>query len=279
MIRTIWRAALLALAAALVVAPVLAKEPAADEGASDLEAKTAAIEAIVAANTEAAKELLKESADFLAAQKKFGFEANLGYDVVQANGQKLAFGASRKATVQRPDRVRIEATRRDGERLTLLFDGEQIAIDIPDENAYVAVKKPGTVDAAIAYLVDDLGTPAPLHEFLSSNFYDGVEDKIRSGFYVDEEVIGERSCHHLAFRSDVVDVQFWIEDGDRPLPCRLVITYKREEGSPQFWAQFHDWDLSPKTPDKLFAYEPPDGAERLSVQTVIREAREETEGQ
>jgi hypothetical protein len=71
----------------------------------------------------------------------------------------------------------------------------------------------------------------------------------------------------------------WIEEGERPLPCRLVITYKRADGSPQFWAQFRDWDLSPKTPDDLFEYTPPEGAERLAFEMAIREIPEEAEGQ
>ena len=276
------RAAVLALAWLLVVPSAWAEDPAAGAAASDEAAKEAAakaaIEATIQAYTDEVKGLLKQSADFLAAQSSFGFRARVGYDVVQLNGQKLEFGATRKITLRRPDRLRVEATQLDGDRMALFFDGEQIAIDLPEENAYVAAKKPGTLDAAIDYLVDDLDTPAPLHEFLSSNFYDGVEDKILAGFYVEEAALGKRRCNHLAFRTAEVDVQIWIEDGERPLPCRLVISYKREEGSPQFWAQFHDWDLSPKTPDSLFEYTPPEGAERLALQTAIEEIREDVEG-
>jgi hypothetical protein len=284
MIRTIRRrAAVLALAWLLAVPSAWAEDPAAGAAASDKAtneaADKAAIEKTIQAHTDEVKRLLKESADFLAAQSSFGFRAHLGFDVVQLNGQKLEFGATRKVTLRRPDHLRAEATQRDGDRRTLFFDGEQIAIDMPREKAYVAVKKPGTLDAAIDYLVDDLDTPSALHDFLSSNFYDDVEDKIRTGFYVEEAAIGERRCHHLAFRTSEIDVQIWIEDGERPLPCRLVITHKREEGSPQFWAQFDSWDLSPKTPDSLFEYTPPEGAERLSLQTAIEEIREDVEGQ
>ena len=45
-------------------------------------------------------------------------------------------------------------------------------------------------------------------------------------------------------------------DGDRPLPCSLVITYKKARGHPQFWAQFNEWDLSPSARDKQFEFEP-----------------------
>jgi hypothetical protein len=268
------RAAMFALAGLVLVAPAWA-----DEAASEQDTRMAATRAAKQAFTEEVKSILKESGDFLAAQEKFAFKADTGHDVVQLNGQKLSFGATREVTLRRPDRLRIEVQQSDGDRRELFFDGEQIGIDLPEENAYVVVAKTGTIDGLFDYLVDDLQTPAPLHDFLTSNFYTDVEPKIRSGFYVEETTLGKRTCHHLAFRTDEVDVQIWIEDGDRPLPCSLVITHRRERSSPQFWAEFHDWDLSPKTPDKLFAFKPPKGAEKLSIQTAVEEIREEVEGQ
>jgi hypothetical protein len=239
----------------------------------------AALEEVIRAHTEPALAVLKRSADFLAQQQSFSFEARLGSEVLQVTGQKLEFGGTRKATVRRPDRLRVEVKQRDGEERTLFFDGETISVDIPSDKAYVSVRHPGTLDAALDYLVEDLGTPAPLEDFLSSNFYSEVEGKIESGFYVQDATIAGRLCEHLAFRSSEVDLQIWIESGDRPLPRRLVITYKAAEGSPQFWAQFSDWDLSPETPDSLFAFAPPEGAKQLAVWAIVQETTESAEGQ
>ncbi|MDB4433287.1 DUF2092 domain-containing protein, partial [bacterium] len=256
---TRWRAAALALASLLIVSagcseapeesqattsePVEAvveeggnaaveaeAEAAAEQAADEEAAMRAATEAAMRAHTEEALAVLKSSSDFLGQQQSFGFEAHVGFDVLQLNGQKLEFGGTRKATVRRPDRARVEAEQRDGDQMTLFFDGETISVDIPGENAYVSAERPGTLDAALDYLVEDLGTPAPLEDFLSSDLYSEVKDKLRSGFYVEEEMIGRHLCHHLAFSASEVDVQIWIEDGDRPLPCRVVITYKKAEG-------------------------------------------------
>ena len=222
---------------------------------------------------------LKRSSDFLAAQQKFSVDAHLGFDVVQSNGQKLEFGGSRKFTVRRPDRVRVEAQARSGTETTLIFDGKAISIDLADENAYVSVPKPGTLDAAIDYLVDDLGVPSPFADFMYSDFYSGIADRIVSGFIVGESTIGKCECLHVAFSADDIDVQMWIEDGDRPLPYRMVITYKKAEGSPQFWGQFLNWDLSVEAPDSLFAFSPPEGAELIPIAVAAREAQEAMEGE
>ena len=54
-------------------------------------------------------------------------------------------------------------------------------------------------------------------------------------------VIGGVECNHLAFRTEEVDWQIWIAVGDRPYPCRLVITSKLVAGFPQYTAQITDW--------------------------------------
>jgi hypothetical protein len=267
------------LAAMLFTAPVIADEVTGPPGATDEASRDAAIAAAIQADTEAAKAILKRSADFLAAQERFAFTARVSHDTLQPNGQKLQFGAVREVTVRRPDRLRIKSRTRAGKHHNVYFDGKKISIDIPEENAYVAVDKPGTLDSAIDYLVEDLGTPAPLHDFLTSNFYTDAADRIRSGYEIAMETIGERSCQHLAFRLAEVDVQFWIEEGDKPLPCGLVITYKREAASPQFRALFDDWDLSPKSSDRVFDYEPPDGAEQLPLHVALQENRKAVEGE
>jgi hypothetical protein len=270
----------LRIRAATLVTAVLLTAPAgwADDAPGGDEASaekttTAAIEA----NTTAAKALLEQSAAFLAAQPKFSFEAQTGFDVVQMNGQQLAYFESKKALMRRPDRLRVDTDEADGNEHTFRFDGKQISIDLPGENAYVSVEKSGTIDEMADHVVDELGIPVPLHDFFSSNFYEAVQGRIVSGFYVDEVTIGKRQCHHLAFRLADVDVQIWIEDGDRPLPCSLVITYKESPGQPQYWARFDDWNLSPRAKDKQFAFSPPEGAEKLSIQSAVGEIREETE--
>jgi hypothetical protein len=75
---------------------------------------------------------------------------------------------------------------------------------------------------------------------------------------------------HLAYRLPDADVQLWIEQGERALPCRLSVTYLHEPGQPQFRAQLSSWDLEPDVSDARFAFEPPAGAQRILVRKVVR---------
>jgi hypothetical protein len=78
-------------------------------------------------------------------------------------------------------------------------------------------------------------------------------------------------CDHLAARTPQgVDFQVWIAQGDQPVPRRIVITYRGETGQPQFWADLSDWNLAPDVSDSLFAFTPPNGAERIQFLAEVR---------
>jgi len=228
--------------------------------------------------TEEAKARLKAASDFLAAQGEFEVQAEVAYDVRQPNGQMIEFGGTRRVSMRRPGHLRIESEARDAELHTLYFDGTTLSLDFPGDGAYVAVKRPGTLYQALDYLVEDLGTPAPLEDVLSENLYGEVAGRITSGAFLGEDRLGGRSCDHLAFRNEHVDAQFWVETGDRPLLCRIIVTHKNELGTPQFRATITDWDLAPKFDKAHFTYAPPKGAAQLAIGVAVEEMRDDAKG-
>jgi hypothetical protein len=60
-----------------------------------------------------------------------------------------------------------------------------------------------------------------------------------------------------------VDWQIWIEDGDKPLPKKFVITTKLMTGAPQFTVSIKSWNLSPKLKEDMFTFVPPKDAQRI----------------
>ena len=215
--------------------------------------------------TSDATESVLRAANYLAEQSSFRVVAEISFDVLQGDGRMLEFGDRREITIRRPDRIRVDATRRDGDVRTLYFDGTAISIDLPGHRAFVSKERPGTLYAALEYLSEELDAPVPLANLFSENFAAPLENQIAAGHYVGQAVINGRSCEHLAFRLPEVDVQLWIEEGDRPLVARVVITQKHDAGNPQFRATLRDWDLTLETPEALFHFEPEEGSERLIV--------------
>ena len=206
---------------------------------------------------------LKGMADFLSQAEHLSVSVETEYDALQDSGQKLEFGATRRFTIHRPNRLRIDIEERDGSKKGVRFNGQSLSIFSADENVYATVAKSGTLDAAFAYAIDELQMPLPLTEILSSDFPKIVADDVWAVASVGESTIAGLACEHLAVRGDGVDYQVWIAEGDQPLPQRIVITYKDAYGHPQFRAQFSNWNLSPEVSDSIFAFTPPAGAEQI----------------
>jgi hypothetical protein len=223
--------------------------------------------------------ILKRMADFLSQTQRFSVTVDTGFDVVQDSGQKIEFGETRKIVVRRPDRARIDITKGDGATSGFIFDGQQIAVFNTREHVYATAAKPGTLDEAIDYFMNDLDMRFPLADLLSSKLPETLSSRVRAIYYVEQASIAGVPCDHVAIRGDWADLQLWITQGDQPLPRRLVMTYKNAEGQPQFWAQFSDWNLSPDVPDSLFVFTPPEGAAKIAftsrkpVQTGERERK------
>jgi hypothetical protein len=210
---------------------------------------------------------LQRMADFLSRAQRFSVTAEIGFDVVQSTGEKLEFGETREIVIRRPDRARIDITKRDGATSGFRFDGQEIAVFNTRENVYATAAKPGTLDQAISYFLNDLDMRFPLAELFSTQLAEMLATRVHTAYNVGQERIMGVPCEHVAFRGDQADVQLWVAQGDQPLPHRLVITYTAAEGQPQFWAQFSNWNLSPDVPDAQFAFTPPAGAAKITFAT------------
>jgi len=202
-------------------------------------------------------------ANFLAKAPRLSVTVDSAYDVVQDSGQKIEFGEVRTITLRRPDRVRIDTTRRDGARRGLIFDGKQITAFDLDQKVYATVSKPGTTDAAFGYIKDDLDMRLPLSELFGSNLPQKMSGMLGGARLIGEETVNAVATDHVALRGDTADLQLWIaRDGD-PLPQRLVITYRVAEGQPQYTANFSGWNFTPDVPDSTFTFTPAEGAQEI----------------
>jgi hypothetical protein len=210
-----------------------------------------------------AGELLSGMADFLAALP--GFKVNLvcSYDVVQDSGQKIEFSELRKVSVARPDKLRIEQLSSDGAQDLVVFDGKDITIYNDQLDVFSQAPQPGSIDDSVVYFVRDLGIRLPLAAMLSSRLPEELEYRVKTVDYVEFTDILGPPAHHIAARTNTVDFQVWITDGERPLPLRVVLTYKTEPGQPQFRALFLNWDEQSPAVSEAFRFEPPADARKI----------------
>jgi hypothetical protein len=216
-----------------------------------------------------AKALLMRMADVLAKTQGFRATITANYDVVQDNGEKIEFGEVRHVLIQRPDRLRILSDFSNGEKLTIYFDGNDLNVFSPKENMFAKLERKGSVDDMLKYVVLDLQTPVPLAMLFLQSIKEELEKRITEIDYVELTTIAGKPADHLAVRTADTDFQIWLTQGERPLPLRVVITYKKDVGQPQFRADLSDWNLDPKIDESALAFSPPAGAEAVPFMVTL----------
>jgi len=216
-----------------------------------------------------AKALLMGMAKFLAGTNSFSVNMRNGFDVPQDTGQMIEFNEKRSVTIKRPNQFRVEVEESDGEKQTVVFDGKQITVANSPQNVYAQADKSGTIDDAMIFFLRDLGMRLPLAAMLVNGFPAEMERRVSSVDYVEKTNILGAPAHHLAARTKAVDFQVWVSASDKPLPMRVVLTYKASPGEPQFWADFSNWNLTPVVAAETFAFRVPDDARRIPFLTEV----------
>lgn len=218
-----------------------------------------------------ALKLLKASTDFLADQKQFSLDTSSTIEVVLPSGQKIQFDHTSTQSVRRPDGLRAERT---GDLVDQVFyyDGKSLTLHNPGQRYYASIDAPDTLDAMLDFAREKLDIVAPAADLLFTDAFEILTEDVVSGFVVGKAVVEGVRCDHLAFRAPHVDWQIWIEEGDRPLPRKLVITTRDMVNAPQFSVVMTGWNLSPNLTDSTFAFTPPDGV--VQVEFIIRDAGE-----
>jgi hypothetical protein len=208
-------------------------------------------------------------ADFLSKTPRMSVTVHSSYDALQTEGDKVEWNDVRTVTLVRPDRLRIETQRSDGARTLLVFDGKEITTFDESARAYAQALHPGSVDDAVVYFVRDLGMRLPLAVLLLSRLPAELNERVQSVEYVEKTATLSAPAHHLVGRTDTVDFQLWIADGDRPTPLRAVLTYKEAPGQPQFRAEFSDWNFEIQPPESAFNFAPPAGANKIPFAAAL----------
>lgn len=209
--------------------------------------------------------LMTAMAKNLAEAKAFSVTINGSFDIVQENEQKITFGERRSVLLSRPNSLKTEVLDSDGGHRLVVFDGKSISILNLNHSVYGQVEREGSVDDVVRYVIQDLGIRLPLALMLVTTLPAELQSRIRALAYVERDSLTTTPTDHLAGRTDTVDFEIWVAQGDNPVPQRLAITYRDFEGSPQYRAEFSNWNMAPDISSEKLAFQAPKGAEQIPV--------------
>jgi hypothetical protein len=221
---------------------------------------------VVAGEVEA-RSLLKAMTTYVAAQPAISFAYDSDLEVVTRDNQRLTLASSGTVSLARPNRIR--ATRTGGfSDLESVFDGSTFTLLGKGANVYVQVPIQGSIDHLVDELQNKYRRPLPAADLLLTKAYEELTDGVVDVKDLGSGVIGGVECDHLAFRKKDVDFQIWIAQGNRPYPCRYVITSRVVPGAPQYSIQVRDWQTGASASAGGFAFVAPAGARKITFKDL-----------
>jgi hypothetical protein len=244
-----WAAAALLLALA---PPARAAEPAPAAPPSPIDAQS--------------EQVLQRMSDLLGSAVNFTFHAEVAFDEVHG-GQKLQFAAAMDAEVHHPDGLEVHYGSDFGAK-QLWYDGKTVTVLDLAHGTWAREDAPNTIGAALDQLARDRHFSVPLGDLAYASPYAALTADVRNGFYVGLHDVDGVDCHHLAFQQDDLDWQIWIDAGKQPLPRKIVITYKKLPGAPQYAAVLSKWSFPAALPAGTFEAKLPKGAREIPFTKV-----------
>ena len=180
-------------------------------------------------------------------------DAGLGAGLVVSNSNEVTI------KIDRPDSLYME--RFDGVNTARVFINRgKLTIFSTENNFYAKADVPTDVKDAMQFALDQLGLELPMAEFFfSDSTLDLIKEQDEILYLTDKSRIRGVDCHQIAVRGEIVDLQLWIAEGDKPTPRQVQMTMKWDGGSPRNTA-FMEWTEVDELDPKIFEFTPPEGA-------------------
>jgi len=202
-----------------------------------------------------AVEALKKMSTFLTSLDSFRVVSEGSLDVITVEDQKVQLDMVTTYQVTKPG-IRIDWVS-DQKNRQFYYDGKQFTLVAPTLGYYATVDAPATNREFLAALYDRTGVQLPLEDLFRWADADHQADleALTSAFSVGTATLDGTVTDHWAFRSDDYDWEIWMEQGDRPIPRKIVIIDRTDPTLPGFTARL-TWQLNPKLDPAVFTYVP-----------------------
>ena len=217
---------------------------------------------------ETAEGVLDSMASHLKSLDSFSVHMEKTFDDVMFDGAKIQFSGAADLSVRQPDRLYMVY----GDEFTskeLWYDAKTFTLHDDLKNVYMQVDAEPNLRDALTKIRNRYNIHLPIMSLIRGNPAENYGAAIKLRRYIGIHDVEGIPCHHVLFRSEEIDWQLWIQDGDTPLLRKYIVTYKQLEGAPQDVVVLTDWELNPKLKDKLFEAKVPEDA--VLAEVLVRD--------
>jgi len=205
---------------------------------------------------------------YLRTLKTFQVKALQTVDDVLDNGQTVQSNLAVDMVAVRPNRFRVNI-KSDEQNPILFYDGKNFTVYASLLNYYATVPAAPTIAEVIKEVQGKFNIDFPLVDL----FYWGAPEsteaqEITSALDIGPSSVEGTTCEQYAFRQDGLDWQIWIQQGDYPLPRKLILITTDNDARPRS-TQVLTWNLAPSFNDEAFTFDPPEGAQRIAIAEAV----------
>jgi hypothetical protein len=191
---------------------------------------------------------------YLGTLQSFQVVATSSIDLVTEDDRRIDLDGTNTYKVRRPDGFVIE-TKTDRKTRRFIYDGKRFTVYAPARGFYASVEAPPTIAEVLAVAADRYGIVIPLEDI----FHWGDPANLPTGYttaeYVGVATVDGVATDQYAFGGPDIEWQVWIQQGDKPLPLKIVIVDRTDPARPEFSAKLA-WDTNPRFNDATFAFTP-----------------------
>ena len=203
----------------------------------------------------AAIDALKAMSAYLSAATTLAVTSQGSLDVVTGDGQRIQLDGTTQYKIRRPGFVIDYES--DAKSRRFIYDGKSFTIYSPKLGFYSTVAAPATNREALDTIYKKFGIALPLEDLF--RWGDGTSadrlQTMKSAYSVGTATIDGVATNHYAFRERDVDWEVWIQQGNQPLPRKLVIVDRTDASRPTFIARL-DWQVNPTFAASDFTFVP-----------------------
>ena len=213
-----------------------------------------------------AVDAIREMSAYLMKANTLQIVSNSSLDVVTNNGQRIQLDGTTTYKVRRPGFVIDYAS--DMKSRRFIYDGKTFTVYSPKLGFYASVPAPATNREVLDTIYKKFGIALPLEDLFrwSDPSNAARVQAFQSAYDVGSATIDGVETEHYAFREPDVDWEVWIQQGDQPLPRKLVIVDRTDPSRPTFTSRLA-WQVNPTLTDADFTFVPDSNAKRIQLAT------------
>lgn len=213
-----------------------------------------------------AMDALKRMGAYLRTLKSMQVIATVTTEEVVEDGEKVQSTSVVNMIAERPNKLFADVAN-DRQPRKWFYDGKTFTLWAPRVKFYAQANAPPTIEQLADTLDDRFGIDLPFVDLFRWGTPESDEKEITSATDVGPAAVNGVTCEQYAFRQDGLDWQVWVQQGDFPLPIKLVLTTTDDAARPQH-STTYSWSLTPSYNDQTFVFTPPEGAKKITFKEV-----------